>query len=104
MSPERKETILGLIDIREVYRIPKVGVVAGCYVLDGIVKRNSLVRIVRDDLVIHSCELDSLKRFKDDAKEVREGFECGLSLRNFNDIQVGDQLEVYEIIETARFL
>ncbi len=104
MSPERKENILGLVDIREVYRIPKVGVVAGCYVLDGIVKRNSLVRIVRDDLVIHSCELDSLKRFKDDAKEVREGFECGLSLKNFNDIQVGDQLEVYEIVETARFL
>ncbi|MBY0474745.1 MAG: translation initiation factor IF-2 [Nitrosomonas sp.] len=104
MSPERKESILGLIDIREVYRIPKVGVVAGCYVLDGIVKRNSLVRILRDDLVLHSCELDSLKRFKDDAKEVREGFECGLSLKNFNDIQVGDQLEVYEIIETARFL
>ena len=104
MSPERKETILGLIDIREVYRIPKVGVVAGCYVLDGIVKRNSLVRILRDGLVIHSSELDSLKRFKDDAKEVREGFECGLSLKNFNDIQVGDQLEVYEIVETARFL
>ncbi|MER2512677.1 MAG: translation initiation factor IF-2, partial [Nitrosomonas ureae] len=104
MSPERKESILGLIDIREIYRIPKVGTVAGCYVLDGIVKRNSLVRVLRDDLVIHSCELDSLKRFKDDVKEVREGFECGLSLKNFNDIQVGDQLEVYEIVETARFL
>lgn len=104
MSPERKESILGLIDIREIYRIPKVGAVAGCYVLDGIVKRNSLVRVLRDGLVIHSCELDSLKRFKDDVKEVREGFECGLSLKNFNDIQVGDQLEVYEIVETARFL
>jgi translation initiation factor IF-2 len=104
MSPERKESILGLVDIREIYRIPKVGTVAGCYVLDGIVKRNSLVRVLRDDLVIHSCELDSLKRFKDDVKEVREGFECGLSLKNFNDIQVGDQLEVYEIVETARFL
>lgn len=104
MSPERKESILGLVDIREIYRIPKVGAVAGCYVLDGIVKRNSLVRVLRDGLVIHSCELDSLKRFKDDVKEVREGFECGLSLKNFNDIQVGDQLEVYEIVETARFL
>ncbi|PSJ17771.1 translation initiation factor IF-2 [Nitrosomonas supralitoralis] len=104
MSPERKESILGLIDIREVYRIPKVGVVAGCYVLDGTVKKNSLVRVLRDGLVIHSCELDSLKRFKDDVKEVREGFECGLSLKNFNDIQVGDQLEIYEIVETARFL
>jgi translation initiation factor IF-2 len=104
MAPDRKENIVGLIDIREIYRIPKVGVVAGCYVLDGIVKRNSLVRVLRDGLVIHSSELDSLKRFKDDVKEVREGFECGLSLRNFNDIQVGDQLEVYEVVETARFL
>lgn len=104
MAPERKENILGLIDIREIYRIPKVGIVAGCYVMDGIVKRNSLIRVLRDGLVIHSCELDSLKRFKDDVKEVREGFECGLSLKNFNDIQVSDQLEVYEIVETARTL
>ncbi len=104
MTPDRKENIIGLIDIREIYRIPKVGTVAGCYVMDGIVKRNSPVRVLRDGLVIHSCELDSLKRFKDDAKEVREGFECGLSLKNFNDIQVGDQLEVYEVVETARTL
>lgn len=104
MSPDRKESIMGLVDVREIYRIPKVGVVAGCYVLDGIIKRNSLIRVLRDGLVIHSCELDSLKRFKDDVKEVREGFECGLSLKNFNDIQVGDQLEAYEIVETARFL
>jgi translation initiation factor IF-2 len=104
MSPDRKEHIIGLVDIREIYRIPKVGAVAGCYVVDGIVKRNALVRVLRDGLVIHSCELDSLKRFKDDVKEVREGFECGLSLKNFNDIQVGDQLEIYEIVETARFL
>ena len=104
MAPERKEHIIGLVDIREIYRIPKVGAVAGCYVLDGIVKRNASVRVLRDGLVIHSCELESLKRFKDDMKEVREGFECGLSLRNFNDIQIGDQLEVYEIVETARTL
>lgn len=104
MSPDRKEHIVGLVDIREIYRIPKVGVVAGCYVVDGIVKRNSLIRVLRDGLVIHSCELDSLKRFKDDAREVREGFECGLSLKNYNDLLVGDQLEVYEIVETARFL
>ena len=104
MSPDRKESILGMVDIREIYRIPKVGTVAGCYVLDGIVKRNSQVRVIRDGLILHSGELDSLKRFKDDTKEVREGFECGISLKNFNDIQVGDQLEVYEIIETARTL
>ncbi len=104
MAPDRKETILGLIDVREVYRIPKVGVVAGCYVQDGMVKKNSLVRLLRDGKVVHSTELDSLKRFKDDAKEVREGFECGLSLKNYSDIQVGDQLEVYEVVETARSL
>lgn len=104
MSPDRKESIQGLVEIREIYRIPKIGIVAGCYVSEGIVKRNSLIRVLRDGLVIHSCELDSLKRFKDDVKEVREGFECGLSLKNYNDIQVGDQLEAYEIIETARFL
>jgi len=104
MSPDRKESIQGLVEIREIYRIPKVGIVAGCYVSEGIIKRNSLIRVLRDGLVIHSCELDSLKRFKDDVKEVREGFECGLSLKNYNDIQVGDQLEAYEIVETARFL
>ncbi len=104
MAPERKESIIGLVDIREVYRIPKVGAVAGCYVLEGIVRRNSMVRILRDGKVIHSCDLDSLKRFKDDVKEVREGFECGISLKNYNDILVGDQLEAYEIIETARSL
>ena len=104
MSPDRKESIQGLVEIREIYRIPKVGIVAGCYVSEGIVKRNSLIRVLRDGLVIHNCELDSLKRFKDDVKEVREGFECGLSLKNYNDIQLGDQLEAYEIVETARFL
>ncbi len=104
MSPDRKENVIGLVDVREIFRIPKVGVIAGCYVLDGIVKRGSQVRLIRDGKVIHTCELDSLKRFKDDTKEVREGFECGLSLKNYNDIQVGDQLEVYEVIETARTL
>ncbi len=104
MMPERKENILGLVDIREIYRISKVGTVAGCYVLDGVVRRDSLVRVLRDGVVIHSGGLDSLKRFKEDVKEVKAGFECGLSLKNFNDIQVGDQLETYEIIETARVL
>ncbi len=104
MSPLIKENIIGLIDIREVYRIPKVGAVAGCYVLEGIVKRGSQVRVLRDGTVIHSAELDSLKRFKDDVKEVREGFECGLSLKNYNDLKVGDQVEVFEVTETARSL
>lgn len=104
MSPLIKENIIGLVDIREVYRIPKIGAVAGCYVLEGLVKRGAQVRILRDGTVIHTAELDSLKRFKDDVKEVREGFECGLSLKNYNDLKVGDQVEVFEVTETARSL
>jgi len=104
MAPDRKESVVGLVEVREVFRISKIGVVAGCYVLEGSIKRGSMVRLKRNDELIHTGELDSLKRFKDDAKEVRSSFECGLSLKNFNDIQVGDQLEAYEIIEIARSL
>jgi translation initiation factor IF-2 len=81
-----------------------VGAVAGCLVQEGLVRRGSFVRVIRNGQVIHTGELDSLKRFKDDVKEVRAGFECGLSLKNFNDIQVGDQLETYEIQVIARTL
>ena len=104
MTPDRKESVVGLVEVREVFRISKIGVVAGCYVLEGSIKRGSMVRLKRNDELIHTGELDSLKRFKDDTKEVRSSFECGLSLKNFNDIQVGDQLEAYEIIEIARSL
>ncbi|MEK7768974.1 MAG: EF-Tu/IF-2/RF-3 family GTPase, partial [Pseudomonadota bacterium] len=104
MAPERKESIIGLVEIRQVFRISKVGAVAGCYVLDGVIRRGSSVRLIRNGELIHTGELDSLKRFKDDVKEVKANFECGLSLKNFNDIQTGDQLEVYEIIEVARSL
>jgi translation initiation factor IF-2 len=104
LSPEIKETILGTVEIRNVFKISKVGAVAGCFVLDGIVKRSSSVRLIRDGVVIHTAELDSLKRFKDDVREVKAGFECGLSLKNFNDINVGDQLEVFEQVEVARTL
>ncbi len=104
LSPERKENAIGLVEIRNVFRITKVGAVAGCYVLDGIVKRGSSVRLLRNNVVIHTGELDSLKRFKDDVKEVKSGFECGLSLKNFNDIEIGDQLEVFEMVEVARTL
>lgn len=104
LSPERKENVIGLVEVRDVFRITKVGTVAGCYVLDGIVKRGSMVRVLRSDVVVHTGELDSLKRFKDDVKEVKAGFECGLSLKNFNDVQVGDHLEVYEMVEVARTL
>ncbi|MCE5182892.1 MAG: translation initiation factor IF-2 [Betaproteobacteria bacterium] len=104
LAPERKESVIGLVEVREVYRISKVGTVAGCYVLDGTVKRGSMVRVLRDNVVIHTGELDSLKRFKDDVKEVKSGFECGLSLRGFNELDVGDQIEVYEMVEIARSL
>ncbi len=104
LSPERKESAVGLVEIRQVFRISKVGAVAGCYVLEGLVRRGSKVRLLRDNVVIHEGELDSLKRFKDDAREVKAGFECGLSLKNFNDIKEGDQLEVFEVVEVARTL
>lgn len=102
LSPEHKENIIGLVEIRQVFRIAKIGAIAGCYVLDGIVKRGSRVRVLRSNVVIHDGELDSLKRFKDDVKEVKSGFECGLSIKGFNDINEGDQLEVYEMVEVAR--
>lgn len=104
LAPEKKESILGLVDIRNVFKISKVGTVAGCFVLDGIVKRSSSVRLIRGGVVLHTGELDSLKRFKDDVREVKAGFECGLSLKNYNDIEVGDQLEVFEVVEVARSL
>ena len=104
LAPEQKEQMIGTVEIREVYRISKVGAVAGCYVQDGMVKRNSKVRLLRNNVIIHTGELDSLKRFKDDVKEVKNNFECGLSLKNYNEIEVGDILEVYEVVEVARTL
>ena len=104
LTPEKKESAIGLVEIRQVFRISRVGSVAGCYVLDGLVRRGSQVRLLRDNVVIWTGELDSLKRFKDDVREVKAGFECGLSLKNYNDIQEGDQLEVFEIQEVARTL
>ncbi|MBI4755187.1 MAG: translation initiation factor IF-2 [Betaproteobacteria bacterium] len=104
LAPERKENVIGLVEIRQVFRISKVGAVAGCYVLDGIVRRSAHVRLLRANVVVHTGDLESLKRFKDDVREVKAGFECGLSLRNYNDIQEGDHLEVFEIQEVARTL
>jgi translation initiation factor IF-2 len=104
LSPEKRENQLGQVEIRQVFQVPKVGAVAGCMVLTGLVKRGSRVRLLRDHVVLFDGELDSLKRFKDDVKEVKEGFECGLSLKNFNDLKEGDQLEAYEIVEVARTL
>ena len=104
LTPEKKEERLGLVEVREVYKISKVGTVAGCYVLEGVVKRGAKIRLLRENVVVHDGELDSLKRFKDDVREVKAGFECGLSVKNFNDVEKGDQLEVYEIVEVSRTL
>ncbi len=104
LTPEKKEERLGLVEVREVYKISKVGTVAGCYVLEGVVKRGAKIRVLRENVVVHDGELDSLKRFKDDVREVKSGFECGLSVKNFNDVEKGDHLEVYEIVEVSRTL
>ena len=104
LAPEKREEIIGLVEIRQVFTVSRVGSIAGCYVLEGVVKRGSHVRLLRNHTVAWTGELESLKRFKDDVKEVKFGYECGLQLRNYNDIQEGDQLEVFEIKEVARTL
>ncbi|MBI3713013.1 MAG: translation initiation factor IF-2 [Burkholderiales bacterium] len=104
LAPEKRETIIGMVEIRQVFSVSKVGSIAGCLVTEGMVKRTSSVRLLRNNVVTWTGELDSLKRYKDDAKEVRAGMECGLSLKSFNDIQVGDFLEIFEIQEIARTL
>jgi translation initiation factor IF-2 len=104
LAPEKRETITGQVEIRQVILVSKVGAIAGCLVTDGVVKRTSSVRLLRNNIVVWTGEIDSLKRFKDDVKEVRAGLECGLSLKNYNDIQVGDVLEVFEVQEVARTL
>ncbi|WP_305075547.1 translation initiation factor IF-2 [Propionivibrio sp.] len=104
LAPEKKEEITGLVEIRQVFRASKIGTIAGCYVLEGVIKRSSRARLLRDNVVIWEGELESLKRFKDDVKEVRANFECGLSLKNYSNYQEGDQLEVYDLTEVARSL
>ncbi|SMF98550.1 translation initiation factor IF-2 [Burkholderia singularis] len=104
LAPEKREVVTGMVEVRQVFKVPKVGTVAGCMVTDGIVKRSSSVRVLRNNVVIFTGELESLKRFKDDVKEVKQGFECGMSVKNFNDIVEGDQFEVFEVTEVARTL
>jgi len=104
LAPEKKESVLGMVQVRQVFRISKIGTVAGCYVLEGLVKRGAQVRVLRDNVVIHTGEIDSLKRFKDDVREVKAGFECGMSLKNFDDLKEKDQFEVFEVLEVARSL
>ncbi len=104
LSPEIKENIVSTVEVREVFKITKVGTVAGCMVKEGKIKRNSKIRLIRDGIVIYTGDLGSLKRFKDDAKEVASGFECGLNINNFNDIKEGDIIEAYEEVEVSRKL
>ncbi|HXZ93262.1 MAG TPA: translation initiation factor IF-2 [Burkholderiales bacterium] len=104
LAPEKKEQVIGLVEVRQVFRISKVGAVAGCYVLEGAVRRNAQVRVLRDNVVIHTGDIESLKRFKDDVREVKAGFECGISLKNFSDLKEGDQFEAFEVLEVARTL
>lgn len=104
LAPEKRETALGLVEIRQVIHVSKVGSIAGCFVMEGLVRRGAPVHLLRDHVVIWTGEIDSLKRFKDDMKEVKAGFECGLTLKGYNDIQEGDQIEVFEIQEIARTL
>jgi translation initiation factor IF-2 len=104
LSPDIEEKVLGSAEVRETFDITKVGTIAGCYVLDGIIKRSSKIRLIRDGIVIHSGSLGSLKRFKDDVKEVKNNYECGLNIDKFNDIKIGDIIEAYEEVEVARKL
>ena len=104
LAPEKREETIGMVQIRQVFKIPKVGNIAGCMVQDGVVRRGSMIRLLRENVVIWTGELETLKRFKDEVREVKDGFECGLSLKNFDDLKEGDQLEVFEIREVARTL
>ena len=102
LKPEIKEQIVGLAEVREVFRSSKFGTVAGCLVVEGFIKRGNPVRVLRDNVVIHQGELDSLRRFKDDVGEVRAGTECGIGVRKYNDIRAGDQIECFARVEVAR--
>jgi len=104
LAPEFKEQIIGLAEVRDVFRSPKFGAVAGCMVVDGVVKRSNPIRVLRDNVVIYEGELESLRRFKDDVAEVKQGFECGIGVKNYNDVRPGDQIEVYERVQVQRTL
>ena len=104
LAPEKRETILGTAEVREVFKVSKVGTIAGCHVAEGRVERTGHARLIRDGIVVYDGDVSSLKRFKDDVKEVREGFECGIGIANFNDIKVGDVIECFTFEEFARTL
>jgi translation initiation factor IF-2 len=104
LAPEISEEFVGAAEVRETFKVPKIGVIAGCFVKEGRIARKDLVRLVRDGKKIYEGRVSSLKRFKDDAREVKEGFECGIGIENFNDIKVGDTIEAFAVVETARTL
>jgi len=104
LSPEVREEIIGLAEVRDVFRSSKIGAIAGCMVLEGVVRRNNPIRVLRDNVVVFEGELESLRRFKDDVNEVKSGTECGIGVKSYNDVQAGDQIEVFERVEVAREL
>ena len=104
LTPEKREEILGTAEVRDVFKSPKFGLVAGCMVLDGLVSRSKPIRVLRENIVIHEGGLDSLRRFKDDVSEVRSGTECGIGVKDYTDVKVGDKIEVFDIHEIKRTL
>ena len=102
MSPEIREQIIGVAEVREIFRSPKFGDIAGCMVTSGYIKRNNPIRVLRDNVVIYEGELESLRRFKDDVSEVKSGMDCGIGVKNYNDVRAGDQIEVFERISVER--
>ena len=104
LGSDVRENILGIAEVRDVFRSPKFGAIAGCMVIEGVVHRNRPIRVLREDVVIFEGELESLRRFKDDASEVRNGMECGIGVKSYNDVKVGDKIEVFEKVQVARSL
>ena len=104
LDPEQREEIVGIAEVRDVFRSPKFGQIAGCMVVEGAVFRNKPIRVLRDNVVIFEGQLESLRRFKDDANEVRNGMECGIGVKDYNDVQAGDQIEVFEVKQVERSL
>ena len=102
LDPEYKEEVLGKVEVRETFKVPNVGIIAGAYVQEGKVIRNAEIRLVRDGIVIHEGNISSLRRFKDDAKEVNQGYECGIGIENYNDIKIGDIIECFHMVEVER--
>jgi translation initiation factor IF-2 len=104
LAPDEREVLLGAAEVRQLFKVPRTGTVAGCYVTEGVIRRNDPVRLVRDGVQVYRGHLGSLKRFKDDVREVREGFECGMNIEGYNDVKVGDVIECFTVEQVARTL